>query len=258
MDCSRAERLLHLWIDDALDEDQRRELTAHLAECSDCARKLAEYRHLGVLLHQLDAQTRVPAGLYGRIMEAVDRESAPGKGGLRRWTRWAASAAAVLLLGLTVGVLWRADIWPGPVGNSARYEMTQDEAAPLEAPAAEMGNGDAIMGPQFDDKGVVREELAEGSDAEEDSVYAGDTAMEATWIWNKTRGGGEGRRAADAIEAFSAEHGLTVVETGDDWISIQWERDADKYALLDFLAENGDLQWEDTEAESRILRIYIR
>lgn len=258
MDCREAERLLHLWLDDELEENERRELTAHLAECGDCARKLAEYKHLGILLDALDANTKVPAGLYGRIMEAVDRESAPAKGG-HRWARWVASAAAVLLLGVTVGVLWRADIWPGPMNKpAAPYEMARDEAAPQEDPAGEMEKSDALLDGAVDTGNTVEEPPEARS---EEAGFGGnnETAMEAAWNWDEKRSGNDPwQRSADAIEFFCAEQGLTVLETGDGWISVQWETDDEKQALLTFLAENGDLAFEDPETDTRILRINIK
>ena len=91
---------------------------AHLAECGDCARKLAEYRHLDTLLARIDDKTNVPAGLYRRIMDAIERESLPAQSGVpRRWVRWTASAAAVLLLGVTVGVLWQVGRMAGTHGQ---------------------------------------------------------------------------------------------------------------------------------------------
>lgn len=270
MDCRRAEESLHLWIDDELDTSARTELTAHLAECPDCARKLAEYRHLDTLLAQISAQTKVPAGLYGRIMEAIDRESAPHKSGVHRWARWAASAAAVLLLGVAVGVLWRAGVWPGPMGKSAapRYEMAREEAAPMEAPAADMEAEGAAMEQEADENRVNAMEEPAGEPAEgvgepeegTGELYGvrGDMVMEATWTVAALGGDHRSQGGADAIAAFSAGHGLTVVETGEDWISVQWETDADREALLAFLEENGELALTDREAEGRMLRIYIR
>jgi hypothetical protein len=257
MNCREAERLLHLWLDDELDENERRELTAHLAECGDCARKLAEYKHLGALLDALDANTKVPAGLYGRIMEAVDRESAPVKGG-HRWARWAASAAAVLLLGVTVGVLWRADIWPGPMNKSAvPYEMARDDAAPQEAPAAEMEKFDALLD-GADDTGNAVAESADMLSEEAGFGSNNDTAMEATWDWSVKRSGGDWQRAVDAIKSFCDEQGLTVLETGEGWIRVQWENDDGKQVLIDFLEENGALVFENPETDTRILRINIK
>jgi|GEM_PF-5664101 len=255
MDCSEAEERLHLWLDDELDEKERRELRAHLAECGECARKLAEYKQLGALLDQIDARTVVPAGLHRRIMEAVDRESAPAKGGARRWTRWAASAAAVLLLGVCVGVLWRGGVWPGPMGKSAApYEMEQDQAAaPMEAPAAEAEASDA-MG-KADDRGVNAEEPAP---PEENFAITGENTMEATWTVDPQGGDHRYQSGVSAIESFCAENGLTVLETGDTWIMVQWENGDGKQALLDFLEENGELVFEDRGPDIQTLRINIQ
>ena len=258
MECRKAEELLHLWIDGELDEDDRAALTAHLAGCGACARKLAEYRRLGTLLDQIDAQTKVPAGLHGRIMDAVRREAAPRKSGAHSWTRWAASAAAILLLGGSVGVLWRAGIWPGPMGKSAapRYEMAAEEAAPQQAPA-EMEAADAL---EADDKGVAMEEPAEAPAEDETFGIDGDTITEV--IWNVETGGGDHRwqGGIDAVEDFSIENGLTVIEKGDDSITVQWADDGGKQALLGFLMENGELipSPDELNGDIRILRIRVR
>lgn len=257
MDCRKAEELLQSWIDGELDESERAALTAHLAECSDCARRLAEYKHLGALLDRIDAQTVVPPGLYGRIMEAVERESAPARGGAHRWTRWAASAAAVLLLGVTAGVLWRSGIWPGPMNKSAVPYKMADEAAPQEAPAADMEAPETLMDGARDTDSAAGESAEEPCAGEEFGIAA-EISMKATWNYNGERSADDRQSGIAAIESFCAENDLTVLETGDGWISVQWENDDEKQALLAFLSENGELAFEDSGTDTTILRINIR
>jgi hypothetical protein len=253
MDCRKAEEVLNAWIDGELEDSERSALMAHLSECGSCARKLAEYRHLDALLSQLDAQTQVPAGLFGRIMDAVSREAEPKKSGMIRWSRWAASAAAVLLLGVAVGVLWRAGIWPAPARDAAPM-------APMEAPMQSTAEEEAMMEAEGLDSGV---EKAAGAQAEAPSGEAaldlyGGPVMEATWTVADRYDGQRGQSASEAIASFSAEHGLTVVETGADWITIHWEDESGKAALLSFLEGNGDLAMEEDIQETQVLVIHIR
>lgn len=250
MDCRKAEELLHLWIDGELDENERTELMAHLSGCGACARRLAEYRHLDALLNTVDANTQVPAGLHRRIMEAVNREPALARRGAYRWTRWAASAAAVLLLCVAVGVLWRSGIWPGPMGKAARNEIARD-AVPQEAPAA-LKTEDAQMDGEADDRSMSIEEFA--GEPAEGADFGRNSENTLRGIWTPADEG----TGIEAIEAFCQEQGLEVTETGPDWISIRWADDTERQAILDFLAEGGAWEIEEPAAESDTLLITIR
>lgn len=240
MDCRKAEEMLNAWIDGELDEAERTELTAHLSECAACAKKLAEYRHLDALLSQLDAQTKMPAGLFGRIMGAVDRESSPKNGRTYRWARWAASAAAILFLGVTAGILWRGGVLHAPMGELAKYDAAE-EMAPNEAPQM-------MMDVPADDAGAGNPESdykAEEPAASGENAYRGLAGIEVTWTPEENQAEAKTPSGLDAINQYCEEHGLTVVDAGEDWISVQWQDEEDRDALLGFLRDGGELSLED-------------
>lgn len=255
MDCRRAQDMLHAWLDDELTETEREELSAHLDGCPECAKRLAEYRHLDALLGQLKAQTKVPAGLFGRIMEAVESEPMPGKTQSHRRTRWAASAAAVVLLGVTVGVLWRAGVFSGPMTGKmeAQYDTVQAEEASPQEPRAAMGDTNGEEGGEF---GAG---LAGTSEAPAAENYAADSNKSITWTpENRSVAGDES--PLDMVNAYCEENGLTVVETGDDYISVWWQDAARREALIGFLEKNGEIsvQAEDENRGTQVLRIDVR
>jgi hypothetical protein len=260
MDCRKAEEMLHAWIDGELDEAERTELTAHLSECAACAKKLAEYRHLDALLAQLDAQTKMPAGLFGRIMGAVDRESTPKKGRTYRWARWAASAAAILFLGVTAGLLWRGGVLNTPMGQLTKYNAAE-EAAPQEAPKM-------LTDASADDVEASGGDLGRGYSAGEpapaadENTYRGLAGIEVTWTPEETHAEAEAPSGIDIIDQYCEEHGLTVVDAGDEWISVQWQDEDQKQALLAFLDDLGEVTeqagGEQQAAGEQVLLINVR
>lgn len=111
-ECKDVQDQLPEWISGALDLDQVNAVEAHLSSCPSCAEEASLVRTL------IGARPRPPAGLQERIQARVREEMArdrrPGRiPALRpgRWRPhapvWAVSAAALVIVSLGIGVLWK-------------------------------------------------------------------------------------------------------------------------------------------------------
>jgi anti-sigma factor RsiW len=93
---------LPAYFDGELDASQARAFEDHLAACQDCTRELAALHDLRVALQDESLCYRPPAGLDGRIRDAVRRAPAEPVT-RRRWTE-ALTTAAALAAAVLVGV----------------------------------------------------------------------------------------------------------------------------------------------------------
>src|SRR5258708_2602593 len=78
MDCEQVQELLEVYVLDALDRDEHDAVTAHLAQCANCQRLLAEYQTILVSLPvglAVAAPAYPPAALKDRILQAIDSPS---------------------------------------------------------------------------------------------------------------------------------------------------------------------------------------
>jgi anti-sigma factor RsiW len=102
------EELLGAYCLDAVDDDERDAIEAHLPDCPRCRAEVAELREVAALL--ANNNTEAPEGLWDRIAEAVDDTPPPMRLDVRRRRRrdWApivlsaAAIVAILLLGWQV------------------------------------------------------------------------------------------------------------------------------------------------------------
>jgi hypothetical protein len=145
---------LAAWLDGALDPDERVEVEAHLAACSECARLVAEMEGVDEAVRAMPVEA--PSGYFdqlpGRVRSRIESEDAkraaatpaPARGRVPAWT-WAA-AAALLLAVITPLTLERPERAAPPrldeaaparrdarPHSSAPMEEDQDEAVPARA-----------------------------------------------------------------------------------------------------------------------------
>lgn len=106
------ENLLPAYALEALDDEERRAVERHLADCANCRARLAEYRAVGeALLRAPDPVTpppRVRAGLIARLAEEGREPTRPARlAWLRALSPWAwlGSLGLALLLALNVALL---------------------------------------------------------------------------------------------------------------------------------------------------------
>jgi len=102
------EELLGAYCLDAVDDDERDAIEAHLPDCPRCRAEVAELREVAALL--ANNNTEAPDGLWDRIAESIDDTPPPMRLDVRRRQRrdWApivlsaAAIVAILLLGWQV------------------------------------------------------------------------------------------------------------------------------------------------------------
>jgi predicted anti-sigma-YlaC factor YlaD len=116
MTCQDHKDLMMAYLDDELDDEQRRAFEAHLASCGDCAKDLEEFKKLkqitdGVQL--VEPEDRIWDEYWSRIYNRIER----GTG----WILFSVAAIALLIYGgfelietvienRTVGVLARVGL----------------------------------------------------------------------------------------------------------------------------------------------------
>jgi anti-sigma factor RsiW len=101
MNCDAVRDLIALGAGGEITDHERIAVEGHVAVCAECARDLADYRGLVgnlALLREGDA----PVGTAERIWEGV-RFAVPSRGPRALPLAWAARAAAILVVGLSLG-----------------------------------------------------------------------------------------------------------------------------------------------------------
>ncbi len=185
MNCNDVKDNLSLYIDDELNEDEKKLMDEHLKNCPECSRELEEYKKLIQMLNELPDE-EPPAGyckrLHEKLMNAklTEKEEseiakitdAPKKIGNSRfkWVKYAGLAASLVLILLVYGLNNNSSM--NKTQNEMAYDSAQpqtaSEAAPMEQPMAsdfeeekysgysiaseEAGNGNSER--SIDDRGV--------------------------------------------------------------------------------------------------------
>src|SRR4051812_21148279 len=101
---------LPAYFDGELDAARGRAFEDHLAACADCTHELAALRDLRDAMQDDSCRHRPPAGLAGRVREALG-QARPSPAAGRGWpARLAAAAtlAAAVLVGASLSLAWRA------------------------------------------------------------------------------------------------------------------------------------------------------
>lgn len=124
---------LSAYLDGELTSAQRAELQVHLAACAQCARELEELALVGQAARELDEPA--PEGYFdelpGRVRQRLRaaRQAAAPASRRRLLPAWSWAAAALVLVGLLLPILWKR----------------QAEAPPRAAVTAPQGLGDAAV-----------------------------------------------------------------------------------------------------------------
>lgn len=128
MTCDKAAQL-HAYHDGELDVSRAQMLEAHLEECAECSRLLADLRRLSASLAAAPFPAmpdRAMSRFYGSWNAARDR-------GVLRMTGWLTAAAASLLVGAIL-------MWPGGQRGAVASSNMWETAA--VSPPAEAGGGE--------------------------------------------------------------------------------------------------------------------
>ena len=130
MNCQSARESLGAYLDDELPSSTRAVVSAHLAECPDCAAELASLRSISLELASR-SHVVVPEGLWGEIERKLDRSTERPMAHLGRFSgarRFAIAAGILLAVG--IGTSWL--LWSGD-GATTAQASTVDFSALLDS-----------------------------------------------------------------------------------------------------------------------------
>ena len=135
MRCEDLQSRLEAYANGGMSPDEREAAAAHLRNCADCTRALARIDSLAAVLAQAKTPS-VPSGLAVRVMAAArSRRPAMAEAGWNpvRWWRQVsmpmhAAAAAVLIVGLAVGLVMGWMARPSTIQTQTTEAATQGDA----------------------------------------------------------------------------------------------------------------------------------
>jgi hypothetical protein len=141
MDCNTARLILELAGGAELDAIEARALEEHLAVCPECDARASAARRFDQAVRAAMLHVDPPEGIRDRLLEGMRTDGqAHRQRRLRRSVRWAAAAAAAVLLGLG-GWCWyamqRTEVNPAEVWRYAAFD--RPGRAEVEASFARMG-----------------------------------------------------------------------------------------------------------------------
>jgi mycothiol system anti-sigma-R factor len=112
MSCEQTQTVLHGYLDGELDAARAAEFERHLETCSDCLAALEAQEKLRSAIQRGQLYEQAPVSLRRKVMANLPAAQ-PARFSLRgMWLRWAATAAAILLV---VSLGWR--VLPGLRGS---------------------------------------------------------------------------------------------------------------------------------------------
>lgn len=133
------------WVAGRLPSGEARAVAAHVDACAECAAEA------GLLRALLAARPEAPRDLAPRVSAALrdDEPVAPRGRAVRRWPRWAASAAAVLVLaagGYWVGIRDAPDFSGlGQIATEEASGWISDDGIVAGAPVLDELSDDALL-----------------------------------------------------------------------------------------------------------------
>lgn len=133
MNCEKLPILIDAYVDGEASESDVREVERHLQSCEDCRRAVERRRRLGGVILQC-APPPVPTTLSGRVLaQAAVRSGSriipiPRRSWKSRAFQLAAlETAAVVLIGLTIGMVMSRQMWSQIADSTASVAQVSDE-----------------------------------------------------------------------------------------------------------------------------------
>ena len=206
MNCDEVNRLLDLLMDGELTDEQRLELERHGRECPECAASIRETMQLKALMADMEPEVDVPLAAQAAWRNAVREEARQGR--TRRFRRWAASAAAALVVLVGVGLAMnlrgapKQDATAVPeVAAKLAYEAEEADEAAVEAVEAEANSAAYVPEVAYE---------AEAFDAAESAVVETDGATSGVRVL--AGGGAPAMSDAGALRTPACELSLRVAD----------------------------------------------
>jgi anti-sigma-K factor RskA len=149
MDCETACEHLDAWALGALDAEDARPLESHLAGCADCAAVADAAREHAAMIAMAVPLAAASSTLKARVMASARALSDIGRGGVSRWWRTVAAAAAAISI---AALSW------GAVMQMRAGDLRDDRSA-LAAGATAQSADLAAVHTQVVDLAIARDEL---------------------------------------------------------------------------------------------------
>lgn len=209
MNCNDVRDNLSLYIDDELNEEEKKLMDEHLKSCAECSRELEEYRKLIQMLNELPDE-EPPAGYCKRLHEKLLNADLPEKyeaeadkaieipkktrSNRFKWVKYGGLAASLALIVLVYGL--NNNNFMSKSNNKLAYDTAE---APMEQPATEALPPD-MNGGSYEDS-MAQEE--------KDKLY-GNQSIRGEGITSQI-----GLMAADTREMKIIKNGNLYVQTKD-------------------------------------------
>ena len=154
MQCGESERLLYEYLDGVLPPEETQALEAHLATCEHCAALLEECRRALAAVGELHPEC---PDIFAAAQPRLAAAKAVPASRSHRWVRYAASAAAVVLL-VAAGYFLHVSGQDANIAAPMEFSNTTEEAG--STPFSAAGAGDAYDAPAYTGQSI--EDAAEG------------------------------------------------------------------------------------------------
>lgn len=166
MTCDNALELLSAALDGELSVEEKAQLDRHLAQCDGCR---ALFDDLDAI-HNACAGLEVtpPAALKANILQNLPAREKPAKVIWVHWKRWAAMAAAFVLVSLAAWNLPKTGLTGGPQALPEQAPITQD--ALTDTPTGVISAPDDVSGVSNDPADVEPSTVTEGISDLESSI----------------------------------------------------------------------------------------
>lgn len=215
MNCNEVRDNLSLYIDDELNDVEKKLMDEHLKNCTECSKELEEYRKIIQALSELPEE-EPPAGYCKRLHEKLLNVSSETKNGAEitkikeipkkqyikfKWVKYGGMAAALVLVVLVASL--NNGLRMGKSSNEIAYDTAE---APAEYPAT--SPEEAPMAPAMEDyNGNYEYSMADSIEKEKMADEKGIMANESS--------GQLSLMAADAREMKIIKSGNLYVQTKD-------------------------------------------
>ena len=210
MNCAEIGDLLDLLMDDALTDEQRREMEAHGRECPACAEAIRATMQMKALFAGMDTEADVPLQIQAKWRGAVKAEAARQK--KRRLTRWIASAAAAVVAVAGIGLALNGRNAPAKNATLMAVEesvtVAEDEAPETAEEASTTAKAAVASNGLGDSAGEAMEYAAESAGEAAEYAVADSAVVEA-----------DGAAEAEIVPIDDEDVGMVEIEEAEEPLS---------------------------------------